>query len=339
LTLRTLVTAIDKMTDAPPIEGTRVDARQAADLLDAATTVGVVCHVYPDADTIGAGLALALVLDHVGKAVEVSFAAPAELPESLQSLPGGHLLVGPESIRRDADLIVTVDIPSVNRLGALGELAEPGREVLVIDHHASNQLFGTANYVDPSADSTTTLVAELLDAWGKPIDVGVAHCLYAGLTTDTGSFRWASARAHRLAARLLELGVDNASISRTLLDTHPFAWLPMLSRVLSSAQLLPDAAGGCGLVYAVVGHQEWANARPEEVESIVDIVRTTQQAEVAAVFKEIEPAHWSVSMRAKSYDLAAVASAFGGGGHRLAAGYSATGSADDVVQALYTALG
>jgi phosphoesterase RecJ-like protein len=183
------------------------------------------------------------------------------------------------------------------------------------------------------------LVAELLDAWGKPIDVGVAHCLYAGLITDTGSFRWASARAHRLAARLLELGVDNASISRTLLDSHPFAWLPMLSRVLSSAQLLPDAAGGRGLVYAVVGHQEWANARPEEVESIVDIVRTTEQAEVAAVFKEIEPAHWSVSMRAKSYDLAAVASAFDGGGHRLAAGYSANGSADDVVQALYTALG
>jgi len=294
---------------------------------------------YPDADTIGAGLALALVLDHAGKAVEVSFAAPAELPESLQSLPGGHLLVSPESMRRDADLIVTVDIPSVNRLGALSELAESGREVLVIDHHASNHLFGTANYVDPSADSTTMLVAELLDTWGKPIDVGVAHCLYAGLTTDTGSFRWASARAHRLAARLLELGVDNASISRALLDTHPFAWLPMLSRVLSLAQLRPDAAGGRGLVYAVVGHQEWANARPEEVESIVDIVRTTQQAEVAAVFKEIEPAHWSVSMRAKSYDLAAVASAFGGGGHRLAAGYSATGSVDDVVQALYTALG
>ena len=333
------MTAIDKMTDAPPIEGVRVDARQAADLLNAAATVSVVCHVYPDADTIGAGLALALVLDHVGKSVQVSFAAPADLPESLQSLPGGHLLVGPEAIRRDADLVVTVDIPSVNRLGALRELADAGREVLVIDHHASNLLFGTANYVDPSADSTTMLVAELLDAWGKPIDIGVAHCLYAGLTTDTGSFRWASARAHRLAARLLEIGVDNASISRTLLDTHPFAWLPMLARVLSSAQLLPDAAGGRGLVYAVVGHQEWAKARPEEVESIVDIVRTTQQAEVAAVFKEIEPDIGRYRCAPSRFDLAAVASAFGGGGHRLAAGYSATGSADDVVQALYTALG
>jgi bifunctional oligoribonuclease and PAP phosphatase NrnA len=146
--------------------GERVDARAAADLLAAAATVSVVCHVYPDADTIGAGLALALVLDHAGKLVEVSFAAPAELPESLQSLPGGHLLVDPTAMRRDADLVVTVDIPSINRLGALRELADPRREVLVIDHHASNQLFGTANYVDPSADSTTMLV-----------DIGVAHCL------------------------------------------------------------------------------------------------------------------------------------------------------------------
>jgi phosphoesterase RecJ-like protein len=333
------VTTIEPTTERPR-SSVRVDARGAADLLIAAQTVGIVCHVYPDADTIGAGLALALVLAHAGKDVQVAFAAPAELPESLQTLPGGHLLVAPQSMHREPDLVVTVDIPSVNRLGALRDLAGPGREVLVIDHHASNQLFGTANYVDPSADSTTMLVAELLDAWNKPIDVSVAHCLYAGLTTDTGSFRWASARAHRLAARLLELGVDNAAISRTLLDTHPFSWLPMLSRVLSSAQLVPDAAGGRGLVYTVVAHQEWAGARPEEVESIVDIVRTTSQAEVAAVFKEIEVGHWSVSMRAKSaVDLAAVASSFGGGGHRLAAGYSAIGTADDVVRALTDALG
>jgi phosphoesterase RecJ-like protein len=317
----------------------RVDAHQAVELLSVASSISVVCHVYPDADTIGAGLALAQVLDAAGKDVQVAFAAPESLPESLQTLPGGHLLVAPEGMRDDADLVVTVDIPSVNRLGALSGLADDGREVLVIDHHASNMLFGTANYVDPSADSTTMLVAEILDAWDKPIDRKVAHCLYAGLTTDTGSFRWASARAHRLAARLVELGVDNASISRSLLDTHPFSWLPMLSRVLASAELCPEAVAGRGLVYVIVSHAEWAVARPEEVESIVDIVRTTQQAEVAVVFKEIEPQHWSVSMRAKSLDLAKVAMSFGGGGHRFAAGYSAVGPSEDVVRALQAALG
>lgn len=317
----------------------RVDAFGAAELLAGADSVSIVCHVFPDADTIGAGLALALVLDQSGKDVQVSFAEPDELPDSLRSLPGGHLLVSPEAMRHDADLLVTVDIPSVNRLGALRELAGDDRDILVVDHHVSNQLFGTANFVDPSADSTTMLIAELLDAWGKPIDLGVAHCLYAGLTTDTGSFRWASARAHRLAARLVEAGVDNAAVSRELLDTHPFAWLPMLSRVLGSAELIADALDGRGFVYAVVEHDEWTGARPEEVESIVDIVRTTQQAEVAAVFKEIEPLRWSVSMRAKTADVSAVAATFGGGGHRLAAGYSATGAAADVVAALRAALG
>ena len=332
------MTAIDPMTETTSA-GSRVDATGAADVLGDADSVVIVAHVYPDADPIGAGLALAPVLEQAGKSVQVSFAAPDELPESLRTLPGGHLLVAPERVRRDADLVVTVDIPTINRLGSLSDLAVAADEVLVIDHHASNTLFGTANFVDPTADSTTMLVADLLDAWDKPIDRAVAHCLYAGLTTDTGSFRWASARAHRLASRLLEIGVDNAGISRTLMDTHPFAWLPMLSRVLGSARLVAEAAGGSGLVYAVVAHEEWAKARPEEVESIVDIVRTTAQAEVAAVFKEIEPQHWSVSMRSKSLDISAVASRFAGGGHRKAAGYSASGSADEVVAALQAALG
>ncbi|WP_299558623.1 bifunctional oligoribonuclease/PAP phosphatase NrnA [uncultured Mycolicibacterium sp.] len=326
-------------TAATPVVGARLDAAAAADLLAGAGTVVIVAHVHPDADTIGAGLGLALVLERLGKPVQVSFAEPAQLPESLRSLPGGHLLVAPRDVRRDADLVVTVDVPSRNRLGALRELAGPGRRVLVIDHHDSNQLFGTHNFVDPGADSTTMLIADLLDAWDQPIDTAVAHCLYAGLTTDTGSFRWASARAHRLAARLMATGLDNAAISRTLMDTHPFAWLPMLSRVLGSARLEQQAAGGRGLVYAVVPHEEWRNARPEEVESIVDIVRTTAEAEVAAVFKEIEPGHWSVSMRSKAFDISVIAGGFGGGGHRLAAGYSADGSAADVVAALRTALG
>jgi bifunctional oligoribonuclease and PAP phosphatase NrnA len=336
------VTAIDPKTELPgaPVVGACVDALGAAELLSAAQTVAVICHVHPDADTIGAGLALGLVLDRYGKDVEVSFAAPATLPESLRSLPGCDLLVDPDVLRRDVNLVVTVDVPSVHRLGGLSDMAVPGRQLLVIDHHASNGLFGTANFVDPFADSTTMLIAELFDAWEKPIDPDVAHCIYAGLTTDTGSFRWASSRALRLAARLVDLGVNNAAISRAVMDSHPFGWLPMLSRVLGSAQLVPEAVAGRGLVYAVVDNQEWVRARPEEVESIVDIVRTTQQAEVAAVFKEVDPQQWSVSMRAKNdLDLAAVASGFGGGGHRLAAGYSTVGSIDDVVASLRAALG
>lgn len=331
------MTAIETTEDAGI--GVRVDARGAVAAFDTARTVAIICHVHPDADSVGAGLALALVLDRHGIDVQVSFAEPPSLPESLRTLPGCELLVPPKDLRRDADLVVTVDAPSEKRLGALADLASPGRAVLVIDHHKSNRLFGSLNLVDAEADSTTMLVADLLDAWNKPIDKDVAACLYAGLTTDTGSFRWASPRALRLAARLVEAGADNAGISRELLDTHPYAWLPMLSRVLATAQLLPDAVDGRGLVYVVVEHPEWMASRSEEVESIVDIVRTTQEAEIAVVFKEIEPENWTVSMRAKSFDLASVAMRFGGGGHQLAAGYSASGPIDNVVAALLDAVG
>lgn len=336
----TPVTAVNPSAE-PMARGVRVDAHGAIEVLKGADDIVIAAHVFPDADTIGAGLALAQVLERLGKRVAVSFARPSVLPESLRSLPGGHLLVPPEKVCKQPGLVVTVDIPSAPRLGVLGDLVGPdcGRPVLVIDHHASNELFGSVNYVDAEADSTTMLVAELLDAWEQPIDLPVAHCLYAGLITDTGSFRWASARAHRLAARLVDVGVDNGGISRTLLDTHPFCWLPMLARVLSSAELIPEAAAGRGLAYAVIPHREVEGARAEEIESIVDIVRTTEQADVSAVFKEMEPGRWSVSLRAKTIDLTPVAGGFGGGGHRFAAGYSATGGVDGLVEQLCAALG
>lgn len=323
------------MTDATAEGERRVDAACAAKLLDAADTVVVVGHVYPDADAVGAGLALGLILARAGVSVQVGFPDPP--PESLRSMPGAELLVDPASLRRDADLVVAVDVPSADRLGDLIELLADAN-VLVIDHHNSNTFFGTANFIDGEADSTTLLIAELLDVWGKDIDVDVARWIYAGLTIDTGSFRWATPRALRLAARLVECGVDNAALSRLLHDSHPFGWLPLLSRVLATAELLPAAAGGGGLVYVVVGHADWHAHRPEEIESIVEIVRTTREAEVAAVFKEVSPECWSVSMRSRAWDVARVATGFGGGGHTLAAGYTASGPIEQVMGDLVSAL-
>ncbi|MBU3751942.1 MAG: bifunctional oligoribonuclease/PAP phosphatase NrnA, partial [Mycobacterium sp.] len=259
----------------------------------------------------------------------------------LYNLPGCDLLVAPADLHRDVELVVAVDASSANRLGELARLTvgRAGREVLVIDHHKSNTMFGTANFVEPQSDSTTMMIAELLDAWGRDIDADVARCLYAGLSIDTGSFRWASASALRLAARLVDAGVDNAAMSRLLHDTHRFGWLPLLSRVLSTAVLLPDAVAGAGLVYAVVGHADWTAHRSEEVESIIDIVRTTHEADVAAVLKEVRPQQWSVSLRSKTVDLTPVVTGFGGGGHPLAAGYSADGPVGQVVAELAAALG
>ncbi|MFI9510147.1 bifunctional oligoribonuclease/PAP phosphatase NrnA [Nocardia sp. NPDC052566] len=324
-----------------------VDLDAAVAALAAARSVTIVCHVQPDADTIGSGLALALVLHRRGVPVWVSFAEPAELPVSMRSLPGVHHLVPPAQVPATVDLLVAVDCGGVNRLGALADRLPGAATTLVLDHHRSNTRFGTVNVIDPDAESTTSLLARVLDAWGEPIDVEVAHCLYAGLVTDTGSFRWVRPGTHRLAERLLATGIDGGEIARTLLDTHPFDWLPMLSRVLGSARLAPTAHGG--LVYAFVRRDDVDGVGPEEVESVIDIVRTTAEAGIAAVFKESRtvPGRWTVSLRSRDtgpgtqdgVDVAEVATALGGGGHRFAAGYTAFGEPDDLVAALLAALG
>ncbi len=320
-----------------------VDVAPAVEALATASSVTVLCHVQPDADTIGSGLALGLALQRRGVPVQVAFAEPAELPSSMRDLPGVELLVPADQVAAEVDLVVAVDCGSVGRLGTLRDRLGGANSTLVLDHHRSNTRFGAINVIDECAESTTSLLATIFDAWGVDIDRDIAHCLYAGLVTDTGSFRWVRPGTHVLAERLLDKGIDAGDIARSLLDTHPFGWLPMLSRVLGSAQLVPEASGGAGLVYAVVRRSDVNGLQSEELESVIDIVRTTSEAEVAAVFKETTDdfAHdWSVSLRSKDIiDVSIVAAALGGGGHRFSAGYTTSGSVDDVVRALREALG
>ncbi|MET7774024.1 bifunctional oligoribonuclease/PAP phosphatase NrnA [Nocardia sp. NPDC005366] len=329
--------------------GDPVDFDAAVQVLTAARSVTVVCHVEPDADTVGSGLALALVLHRRGVPVWVSFAEPAELPVSMRSLPGVRHLVAPAEVPREVDVLVAVDCGSAGRLGALADRLGGATTTVVVDHHRSNTGFGTINLVDVSAESTTSVLARLFDVWGEPIDRDVAHCLYAGLVTDTGSFRWVRPGTHELAERLLSTGIDGAEITRTLMDTHPFGWLPMLSRVLGTARLEPAARDGIGVVYALVRREDVAGLRSEEIESVIDIVRTTAEAGVAAVFKQSRAVEdrWTVSLRSRDsvpgahdgVDVAEIATALGGGGHRFAAGYTTHGRAEDVVAALLHALG
>lgn len=325
-----------------------VDVAAAVKVLDAARSVTILCHVQPDADTIGSGLALAQVLHRRGVPVRVSFAEPAELPVSMRSLPGTEFLVPADQVPAEVDVLVAVDCGSAGRLGSLRDRLTGARISLVLDHHRSNTRFGTVNVIDEAAESTAGLVARVLDAWNEPIDRGIAHCLFAGLVTDTGSFKWARTGSHTLAERLLSTGIDGAAITRTLMDTHPFGFLPMLARVLGSATLEPEAARGAGLVYAFVRRDDTIGVRSEEVESVIDVVRTTAEAEVAAVFKEARGTTdlWTVSLRSRAgtdgapgVDVAAVASALGGGGHRYAAGYTTSGPADQLVAALLAELG
>jgi phosphoesterase RecJ-like protein len=303
---------------------------EAVAMLAAAHEVVLLAHVNPDADALGSALALGLALHRRGARVHVSFGAPERAAESLRDLDVADLVVPAAQVAAAPELLVVLDTGSVDRLGPLASRVEHAGATLVIDHHVSNAGFGTAYYVEPDAEATAVIVLGLLDALGAPVDLPIARCLYAGLVTDTRNFRAASPATHDMAARLLVAGVDAEAVTRPLLDTHPFSWLAMLSAVLSTATLEPGEARGLGLVWACARNEHIAGGRQEEVESIIDVLRTTAEAEVAMVLKEVGPSRWTASLRGKGrLDVAAAAISMGGGGHRAASGFTVASRSPD----------
>lgn len=315
----------------------------AASKLATASDVTLFGHVNPDADALGSALALGRALRKRGATARVSFGHPEETPHSLRELDSDGLVVPASEIPAAPPVLVVCDTGSLERLGRLSDRVDEtiaaGGDVIVIDHHVANSCYGTVRVVDETAEATVLIVLRLLDQLGVELDLPIARCLYAGLVTDTRSFRYVRADTHRVAARLLEAGVDPDATTRTLMDTHPFGFIDMLASVLGRASLEPDEARGLGFVHATVFREQSEGLQNEDLDGVIDIIRTADEAEVAAVLKEIEPGHWTVSLRADSrIDVGHAAAACGGGGHRLASGFTAQGDEASILEGLRKAL-
>ncbi|HHX84930.1 MAG TPA: bifunctional oligoribonuclease/PAP phosphatase NrnA [Actinomycetales bacterium] len=312
---------------------TRVDAAGAAAVLARHREVTVLCHLRPDADALGSATGLTRALRAAGAVVHPSF-DPGEVPAGLRAIPGTGDVLPLADVPAHEGLVVVLDCASEDRVGDWGRLAAEADEILVVDHHRSNPGFGTHLLLDPGAASTATLVTEILDAGGYPLDPETATSLYAGLVTDTGSFRWGGPGAHDTARRLLAAGAEAGALGFELLDAHPFDWLAVLGGLLAAARLEPDAAGGRGVVWLEVPHRIAGTAPQEDVESLVSHLRGVREAAVAVLLKEYRPGEWSVSLRSRdgdAVDVAAVAGALGGGGHPAAAGCTVGGDALGIV--------
>jgi len=316
--------------------------RAAAEILADADEVVLLGHVNPDADSLGSALALGLALHERGVRVLVSWGA-VDLddlpPESLLTLDVAQLLVRPGAVPAAPEVLVCCDTADERRLGLLADRIAAAGTTILVDHHASNPGFGDVRVLDPRAEATVVLIRRLLDELDVPLDPEIGACLYAGLATDTVGFRIGGPGPHRLAAELVEAGVEAEPLMRVLVDSHPFAWLPTLGGILQAAELEPGVRAGHGLVHATVPHAVVEAFRPEEVESVVDHVRTAVEAEVTAVLKQVAGDRWAVSLRSRgAVDVAAAAVALGGGGHTRAAGFTRTGSRLEILAAIRTAL-
>lgn len=295
---------------------------RALTLIAATDEIALACHVSPDGDALGSMLATASVLRGLGKKVVASFGDRRfVVPRLLRFLPHLELLSPPESYPAAPKLMISFDSSTLDRLGLLGANATKAGELIVVDHHPSNNGFGSLSLIDPGVAATAVLAEELIRRLGVTLDVDLATCLYAGLVTDTGSFRHASTTpaSHELAARLVATGLRTDVIARELWDRSPFGYLKVLGAALDRVVL--DGQ----LVWTYVTHVDRAaHGLPyDEVEGIIDVVRRTDEAEVAVVMKEDDDGAWQVSTRSKgTVDVGALCTALGGGGHARAAGFT-----------------
>ncbi len=313
--------------------------RAAAALLAEAQDVTLLAHVQPDADSLGSALALGIALHRRGARVRVSFAGPDPLSEALRPLDVLGLVVPAADVPERPDLLVACDAAEPSRLGELAGRLHTARATVMLDHHVSNPGFGDVQVLDVAAEATVVLAHRVLVALDVPLDVDMARCLYAGLYTDTGGFRRAGADALRLAADLVAAGVDGDALVRPIMNSHPYDWLAALGAILADAVLEQDAAGGLGLVHAAVLAPDVARFRQEEVHSVVDVLSSTAEAEVAVVLKQVGERRWASSMRSLgAVDVAVVAGRLGGGGHRSAAGFTRDGTLEEIRAELRTAL-
>jgi len=291
-----------------------------AELLRGAERVTAFCHENPDADTLGAAIAIALAAERLGKQAEVvSVDPPAPFLAFLPRI---------DRVRRapslDPDIAVVVDAGELSRIGSVvTEHADWfGRARIVnIDHHVSNPGFGAAVWIDPGAAATCEMVTMLLAELGVPLDAELATALMAGLVQDTHTFVHpnTTARTLRVAADLVDAGAPLAAINRAIYADKPFSTLALWGLILAGIEQRVDGR----IVYASMTNAMLAatGEQPTASEGFVDLLGSTRQADVTILFKEVGPLETRVSVRTTSRaDAVAITSAFGGGGHPRAAG-------------------
>jgi phosphoesterase RecJ-like protein len=289
----------------------------------------IASHRSPEADAIGSQLGLSRAMRQRGK--QTILYNRDGVPKNLRFLKGSDSILQfdelPDEVK-EAEVGIVVDCSNLDRLGDKGKRLFRDLPVINIDHHKDNTNFGDINYVETVA-ATTQIIADLIEYMGLKLDEPIATALYAGVIADTSSFQNENVSASLLhrAADLLEGGANARSVIVNLYEKEPFSKLKLLGEVLATARIEDR------IVWAEITPEliEKAGATQEDTEGIIGKLRTTEGARVACLFKKLPEDSIKVSLRSKDgVDVSKVASKFGGGGHRVAAGCMVDGSMEEV---------
>jgi phosphoesterase RecJ-like protein len=301
-----------------------------------AETVLITTHEGPDGDAVGSALGLAAFLRGLDKQVVVHMADP--VPELYRFLPGA------DTVRSDIpdqgfDLAFVLDVGEFRRAGKLfGGFGRIG-STINIDHHLTCEKFGNINLIDEQAAATGALVYRVIKAFGNGISLEAALCLYVAILTDTGSFRYSNSNqeAFTVAGELVARGINAWDVSEKLYESQPRKRLELLARALPTLEFVRNGQAASITVTMDMYAETGANA--ELTDGFVNYPRSIKGVEVAVFFRQLEEARFKVGFRSKGLvNVAALAKAFGGGGHHNAAGGNVDGTLEEVKRIVYRAI-
>lgn len=299
----------------------------AAQRLTAADNILLLCHKNPDGDTLGCAAALYHALCALQKTVAVacSDAIPARYDYMQMGMFTGSFAPA---------YIVAVDVASIQLFGeATVDYAQKCQ--LCIDHHASHVAYADGLVLDGQAAACAETVFALLEAMHTEITPLIADCLYTGVATDTGCFKFANVtpRTHRVAARLMELGARHVKLNALLFESKSRCQLAVESRILHHMEYYFE--GRCALTFLTLQDISDTGATSVDLESVTGIARAIEGVLVGVTMRQQPTGSYKISIRAaEEMDASAVAAAFGGGGHRGAAGCEVFGGLENAKQAL-----
>ncbi len=292
----------------------------------------ITTHKNPDGDAVGSSLGWFHYLKKLGKEVKLIYKDP--VPHFLNFLPGTEKVETREKIEEEFDWVIITDVSDPKRTGFE---RIPAKKSLVIDHHITAEPFTDYYIVEPEISSTCELsyhIMKLIEP--ELIDTFVALPIYTGILTDTGSFNYSNtnSQTHKVAAELLEKGIDPYFVYSNLFERNRLNKFKLLELVLKTL----DFAVKNKVAHITLFKEflEEAQALPEEAEGFINYPRSIEGVEVAVFFKEFEEGTWKVSLRSKGkVNVAKVAKAFGGGGHKMAAGFEWKGELFHLKQLLF----
>ena len=301
-----------------------LSAARAAELLMQKDNITLLCHRRPDGDTVGSAFALYYALKTLGKEVRVLCADP--LPKLYDYLyPGykpGRILYEP------VEYVVAVDVATAGMLGSLEE--RYGTMVdLCIDHHPSNSDYAAQTCLWSEAGACAEPVAAIIKAIGLPVSGRIAECIYTGLATDTGGFRYSntSAGSMRLAAEIMESGVDTALLNTRIFESESKAKVLAEAAMMSALQFYADDR--IAVMPVTLAVRAATGVTGEELEDVAGIPRKIEGVQLGITIKEHED-ECHISLRSKEpVNADEIAKVFGGGGHRFAAGCTIKASVEE----------